>query len=836
MYSVKNFIKKNCTDTYDLDDMTDFADKICEDSTGRYTSSSAIKILCKYAYAKNGRIEFNVDARNFDQTIDDLKKSLTSNSSPKTPNKQIAQAKTPTPIAKTTTAGVIKSSLPTARVIKSSLPTAKPQNVKSNNQPVKPAIKRGGFGNLSGARNIVKSSGSDEEEDQPNKNVPSIKSHSSSVKSIKDVKDSNSKSKPSIKTKTKSESNDSESIGSTSNSTSTERSRNTSLFSSASNNSNGSTGSIKPPAIKTVAKSTSTVISTGTAPKRGGFGVFKKTLVKNNDNEENDTKSKSIKKIKNDGPNYNIPTEVKFQGVKRTDNKYGPYGTDSYHDTDIDDDEITDEIQRRVEVYRMLDAKYYPPQRSKEWFDMRNTMITASDGGTIVKLNPYEYDFGFVEKKVFGKPFETSIDCYHGKMFEQSATMIYEYRMNVKVKEFGLCKHPEYDFLGASPDGIVSEYKLQTRDGRTWEEIEKEANMIEDAEDRREYIEKFAFKTEFVGRMLEIKCPYRRKILMGENDPIVYGVYGEPITNLKIDSKLGVTPSYYFIQVQLQLQCCELDFCDFWQCEIHQFPDREDFIEDTDPVYPWLSRQTGHEKGLIIQIMPIDQVNNKSVPYYDRIHNFANWVYPPRIDMTPFELDAWVITTLQNLHTTHKGFVFESIKYWKLITSRNVTIARDDKWFADNLETFRKAWSYVEYFRANKDKAQLLRRYINTFPKDCYKKVKEPPKEKGIIMKTLVTLATEPDDKDIRNQKLYARFIAQLEQKIIDSGVEDPKDYDVDEDVEFIKESLELNIPDDMDLDDEQKEEYTKKHVEFVKAMKNQVQNYLFQEKDDIFD
>lgn len=164
-------------------------------------------------------------------------------------------------------------------------------------------------------------------------------------------------------------------------------------------------------------------------------------------------------------------------------------------------------------------------------------MITASDGGTIVGLNPYEHEFGFIAKKVHGKPFETSVDCYHGKKYEQVATMAYEYRMNVRVKEFGLCQHPKYTFIGASPDGIVSEYKLKTKDGRTWDEIEKEVELIKKEENKIKYMDRYGSKTKYVGRMLEIKCPMRRKILMDENAPEVYGPHGEKITDLKKDVK-----------------------------------------------------------------------------------------------------------------------------------------------------------------------------------------------------------------------------------------------------------------------------------------------------------
>lgn len=856
-YSIKNFVKKNCTETYTLMEMEDLAEKICEDSEGRYTNNSAMKILCRYAYVQDERIEFNVDARNSDQTIDDLKKNLNIGS-------ELLQNCQKPATPKTDTNKSVKQEHVTPN--KSILNTKNTKNTNNQGKSKTIVVKKGGFGNLSAARGIVNSNDTDNDDD--NNNTTKIVSKQSKLKLQKDTTSNDSEktlpTKVNAKIQVKSTSvksikdsiepqrntslfssmntnrtNSTSVIGRTSLSASSKSSSNASSKSSSKASSSSTMSTSSTTSFKSVKSVKSTIAVKSTVPKKGGFGVFKKSIIQNNDKDDNSNKpiNKNRKPKNNNGSGYSLPNEKKYLGVKRTNKLYGPYGTDNYHDDDNVDDEISDSIKHRVDIYRMLAAKYYPPQRSPEWFKMRDEMITASDGGTIVKLNPYEHDFGFVQKKVFGKPFETSIDCYHGKKYEQVATMVYEYRMNVKVKEFGLCRHPEYNFLGASPDGIVSEYKLKTRDGRTWEEIEQEANMIEDPEDRREYIAQFGIKTKFVGRMLEIKCPFRRKILMNDDAIEVYGVHGEPITNLKIDSKKGICPSYYWVQVQLQLQSCSLNECDFWQCEIFEYADKEDFLEDTDPEQPWLSLQTGHEKGVLIQLLPIDQINNKTMQYYDRIYNYADWIFQPRVNMTPAEIDIWIIDTLQNIKTTHKGFVFESIKYWKMITSRNITIKRDNKWFADNLEIFRKAWTNVEYFRANKDKADLLKKYINMFPLDCYKKIKEPLKEKGIIMKTLETIAAEPDDTESdKDHKLYARFIAQLDQKIKAANVAEPKDYDVTEDVGFIKEALNFKLPDDIDLDDDQKKEYEKKHIEFVKMIRNHVQNHLFQEKDDIFD
>lgn len=809
-YSIKRFIKKNCTEKYDLTDLNDIASQITADSAGRYTDNSALKILCRYAYVQNDKIRFNVDCRDSDQTLTELTQKLKL-------SKSIAKNKVTSDDSDHDSAdendnNIVDDTNNDAETNIAHTPASK-STTRSKIIP-NPSVKKRGFGNSTLMKKIIKS-GSDRDEDQTR-----LKTINSGTKTKDSTDNSNessgNKSSNSKKTQTISDS--------TKQNTKQNTKRDTNLFANtkAAEKTKNDTQSTSVKSVKDGIKPV----------KKGGFGVFNKTMI--NCDDDKVKKPVSMQKYseygKTNTSGYQYPIEKKYQGVIRTNPMYGPYGTDNYHAEELHHDIIPKDILHRVDVYRKLESQYYPPQRSPEWFKMRDEMTTASDGGTVVGLNPYEQDFGFVIKKVYGKPFETSEDCYHGKKYEQVATMSYEYRMNVRVKEFGLCRHPRYDFLGASPDGIVSEYKLRTKDGRTWDDIEAELALIEDWEDKRKFMDEFGYKTKYVGRMLEIKCPMRRKILMTPDAIEVYGTHGEKITDIKKDSKKGICPTYYWVQVQLQLQCCELEECDFWQCEIWEYADKEDFLEDTDLENPWLSRQTGHEKGVVIQLMPYEQLNNKTMEYRDRIFNFASFIYQPRVNMTPLELDQWICHTLQNLKKTHKGMVFERVLYWKIVATRNITIQRDNKWFADNLETFRQTWDYVKYLRANKDKAALLKRYISTFPLDYYKKIKEG-KNKGVIMKTIQTLCAEPDeDASNKEHKLYAKFIANLEQEIEDSGVEQPKDYDVTDDINYIKDALCLNFPTDME--DDEKEEHTKKFIEFIKQTKNSVQSYLYQDTE----
>jgi len=382
---------------------------------------------------------------------------------------------------------------------------------------------------------------------------------------------------------------------------------------------------------------------------------------------------------------YQYPVDSPYQVKEMTDLEYGPYGSQWVHDKNQTDDQLTDTIKERSKKFTLLRNIKLPDQRSKQWFQQRRGAITASAVSTILNDNKYEMGYSFIEKKVDEPIFQVNAPCYHGKKLEEPATMIYQYRMNVKVEEFGLLIHPKYPFIGASPDGICSPFKL---DGKS--------------------------KSKYVGRMLEIKCPVSRKI----------------ITTGKIAG--GICPIYYYHQIQQQLECCDLDECDFWQCKILPYENREEFIADTNVKEPFRSKETGFEKGCLIELIPSSSIplikNGKKEVYNKDIHNKEIWgntnfIYPTKIEMTPYECDIWVAKTLANLskHPLIKkmkkksppvNYVFHKIKYWKLSSSHNITIKKDPKWISDNMENMKKTWNCVSYFRENEEIYKKWKSYI----------------------------------------------------------------------------------------------------------------------------
>lgn len=159
-------------------------------------------------------------------------------------------------------------------------------------------------------------------------------------------------------------------------------------------------------------------------------------------------------------------------------------------------------------------------QRSEGWYTHRNKFLTSSDLSTVLNLNPYEKPIELLFKKCgTGKPFTGNVATLHGQKHEDPAIDIYCKLMGKTNYNFGLVsfdsmnsirvKHPNdikfnTDWIAGSPDGIAI-----------------------DNNNKEDLV------------LLEVKCPYRRKIVH------------------------GYVPIYYMSQCQMNMAIFDIDKCDF---------------------------------------------------------------------------------------------------------------------------------------------------------------------------------------------------------------------------------------------------------------------------------
>ena len=330
------------------------------------------------------------------------------------------------------------------------------------------------------------------------------------------------------------------------------------------------------------------------------------------------------------------------------------------------DTEYKNNINERVQ--ELLNIPQYA-QLSPEWFETRKTCITASSAASLLIrdektckkyvetynlqdifnydkkcCNPYSTKNQYYLDKCRGSKFKGNTATYWGQKYEQVASDIYSNITGYTVLEFGLLKHKTIEFLGASPDGVTEN-----------------------------------------GIMLEIKCPYRRKID-------------------------GIPPLYYYIQCQLQMECCDLDVCDFIEFEFVEFLTEQE----------WLDKETisldFKHQGLLIQI---EKINMNKDCIENEIGNPEDnrYIYPPRNLIN--SIDDLLSWANKELKKGRSGDNFESntlkysILYWKVSYFCNTRINRDKEWFAHVLPVFEKEWKLIKYYKKNNNHKKLTNESIS---------------------------------------------------------------------------------------------------------------------------
>jgi len=187
-------------------------------------------------------------------------------------------------------------------------------------------------------------------------------------------------------------------------------------------------------------------------------------------------------------------------------------------------------LKHNVSQYQVIKdiielSKDCAPQRTKEWYKLRGTCITASDVGAFLGIDKYKSQKKVIEQKsqTVSASFSNRFTIW-GNKYEDIASRIYEKMFNVKIYEAPLLIHHIYPFLGASCDGFVLD------------------------------------ETNKYGYIVEIKCPLVRKL-------------GDSI------------PEHYISQPRTQMEVVKADRCDFFECKLEEYPDQHSFEIDTTSEY-----------------------------------------------------------------------------------------------------------------------------------------------------------------------------------------------------------------------------------------------------------
>tara|TARA_B110001469_G_C9647389_1_gene328000 strand:+ start:5333 stop:6523 length:1191 start_codon:yes stop_codon:yes gene_type:complete len=282
-------------------------------------------------------------------------------------------------------------------------------------------------------------------------------------------------------------------------------------------------------------------------------------------------------------------------------------------------------ISRHKKVLSLKKLKL-PEQRSPEWFKIRKTVVTASSLASALGKCHYKSREELLLDKVsdIDKPYISNPITEWGVKYEEIATKFYEYIKKVKVLEFGMIPHPKFPIFGASPDGICSENS----------------------------------PTELIGRMLEIKCPPKRKFTKS-------------------------VPKNYMYQMQGQLECCDLDECDFLQVKLEEYSNFDEYLKDTNSELG--QTKNGFPKGCVVTYREL--FSEKNV-----------YLYPNLYQADQYYID-WEIKQKQFIQDEGKEY-FET--KWFCITRYECTLVeRDRSFWNDTMPEIIRFWEDVDYYKQN---------------------------------------------------------------------------------------------------------------------------------------
>ena len=270
-----------------------------------------------------------------------------------------------------------------------------------------------------------------------------------------------------------------------------------------------------------------------------------------------------------------------------------------------------------------------PPQRTQEWYEIRYGLLTASNVwkalGTDAQKNqlitekcqPFEQ---FKESCARHGNLSADNPMMLGQKYEPISALIYERRNKTKLGEYGCILHPEWNYLGASPDGI---------------NIDPDAAVY--------------------GRMVEIKN----------------------IVNRVID---GVPLDAYWVQMQMQMEVCDLEECDFVETRIKEYATKSEFLESDNE---W--------RGVILTFIPKMYVPIREDEQQKQFYEY--WMLEQSSSQ---EQEQTIETWIQSKKTQHANYVLSTVAYWGLDEYSCVLVKRTRVWFQAAMPKIEELWQTIE--------------------------------------------------------------------------------------------------------------------------------------------
>ena len=263
------------------------------------------------------------------------------------------------------------------------------------------------------------------------------------------------------------------------------------------------------------------------------------------------------------------------------------------------------ELANQIQKLRNIEQ---PQQRTTEWYQVRNGLLTASTMwkifNTEAQLNSliYEKCRGQDKRMLYGS-------VQWGNVFEPLSIKIYEMKYNTIIEDFGCIQHEKYKYIGASPDGINVEPNS----------------------------EKF-------GRMLEVKNIYNREIR-------------------------GIPKEEYWIQMQIQMETCDLDICDFLETRFLEYSEEEYYADKREL------------KGIVMY-------------FAEDCGSGMKYLYKPFGMVGRKEIDRWQSDQCDSMMVIN--YSKTRVVYWYLDEFSCVAVTRNRNWFEKGLPMIENTYNIIQ--------------------------------------------------------------------------------------------------------------------------------------------
>lgn len=290
------------------------------------------------------------------------------------------------------------------------------------------------------------------------------------------------------------------------------------------------------------------------------------------------------------------------------------YPARSYSTTKVLKYPNVDNVSKKISYISSIPQEQ---QRTQGWYEQRHRYLTASSiwkaFGTDGNRNELIYSKCQPIDVTKYSRFNLESPLHWGQKYEDLSIMWYQHQYKTRVGEFGCIPHPSIKYLAASPDGV---------------NINPKADRY--------------------GRMVEVKNIVNRDIT-------------------------GIPKFEYWIQMQVQLEVCNLNECDFLETRFLEYENHDEFYADG----CFTKTADGKPKGIMMLFLDATRQ-----PKYE----YAPW------GASEIEVDAWQKAKMSG----NSSCLWLKNIYWKLQEVSVVLVVRNRCWFDAARPVLDDIWRIIE--------------------------------------------------------------------------------------------------------------------------------------------